>query len=275
MRRRESGLDIVASFPWPVGLAVGLVAFLLIRFGLPAYLLQSDSPVSQGIGKALSGNTLAPLAWLIMAACWTAAGVSFLRARRRKQLLETRSDLDSLAALSWREFEMLVGEAYRRQGYMVEETGLGGADGGVDLILRRGGTKELVQCKQWRSRQVNAPRVREMWGLVDHFDADAVKIVCIGEFTRDAMQFADGKRIELVNGARLLALVQAVQSVPREVPAIAQPDTPSPTFASAPTCPTCDASMLRRQNRGTRQAFWGCSKYPACKGTRPMEEKRS
>jgi restriction system protein len=47
-------------------------------------------------------------------------------------LLETRTDLDSLAANGWRDFERLVGEAFRRQGYAVEETGLGGADGGME-----------------------------------------------------------------------------------------------------------------------------------------------
>ena len=36
--------------------------------------------------------------------------------------------------MSWREFEMLVGEAFRVQGYSVVETG-GSADGGVDVVL--------------------------------------------------------------------------------------------------------------------------------------------
>ncbi len=38
-----------------------------------------------------------------------------------------------LNGMSWREFEMLVGEAFRLGGYTVSETGGGGADGGVDL----------------------------------------------------------------------------------------------------------------------------------------------
>ena len=48
----------------------------------------------------------------------------------------------------WREFEMLVGEAFRLQGYQVVETGGGGADGGVDLVLRKDRETFLVQCKQ-------------------------------------------------------------------------------------------------------------------------------
>jgi restriction system protein len=42
--------------------------------------------------------------------------------------------------------------------------------------------------------------------------------------------------------------------------------------ASAPTCPTCDADMvLRRMARTGARAgasFWGCSRFPACRGTR-------
>jgi len=100
-------------------------------------------------------------------------------------------------------FQMLVGEAFRRQGYAVEETGLGGADGGVDLILRKAGRTELVQCKQWQRQQISVSVVREMWGLAHHHRADALKIVCVGEFTRDAVGFADGKPIALISGEQL------------------------------------------------------------------------
>jgi len=35
----------------------------------------------------------------------------------------------------------------------------------------------------------------------------------------------------------------------------------------APTCPQCDQPMRKR--RSAKGEFWGCSGYPACKGTRP------
>jgi len=40
-----------------------------------------------------------------------------------------------------------------------------------------------------------------------------------------------------------------------------------------PACPVCSQSMVRRvAKRGASagSAFWGCSAYPACKGTRPL-----
>jgi hypothetical protein len=39
-------------------------------------------------------------------------------------------------------------EAYRRKGFAVQENGGGGADGGIDLILRRGGETWLVQGRR-------------------------------------------------------------------------------------------------------------------------------
>jgi hypothetical protein len=36
-----------------------------------------------------------------------------------------------------------------------------------------------------------------------------------------------------------------------------------------PPCPICQAPMQRRS--GARGAFWGCSRFPKCRGTRPAK----
>ena len=41
------------------------------------------------------------------------------------------------------------------RGFSVAETGGGGADGGIDLKLKKGGEIFLVQCKQWRAYKVS------------------------------------------------------------------------------------------------------------------------
>lgn len=193
--------------------------------------------------------------------------LSYVASRKRKQLLDAQTGLDSLRAMNWREFEMLVGEAFRRRGYGVEETGLGGADGGIDLVLRKDGRRELIQCKQWRNLKVNVSVVREMWGLAAHHGVDAVKIVSVGEFTHEAVAFARGKPIDLINGSRLIELVREVRAVSG-----LQPDQPA--IAGTSICPVCSAEMMVRRNRTTGQSFWGCSKYPLCRGTRTVEESR-
>lgn len=269
MARRKKGLlDSLASLPWPVGIVLGIVMFFGVRYGIGWYFAASASSLTQAMGRQfLSNGALTPFAWMLLAICWLGAFFSWLTQRKHSQLLDAQTGVESLSAMGWRQFEGLVGEAFRRQGYAVEHTGLGGADGGVDLILRKDGRRELVQCKQWRKTQVNVAVVREMWGLAAHHHVDAVKIVCAGNFTTDAQAFARGKPIELINGSRLASLI-------REVQAARPPQSHPIVVASAPNCPTCAGTMVLRRNRTTGDSFWGCSAYPRCKGTRKIEKDR-
>lgn len=63
-----------------------------------------------------------------------------------------------------------------------------------------------------------------------------------------------------------------VTATPRPVPspvAANPPASPTPrphATTGTPSCPRCGAQMLRR--RGRHGSFWGCSRYPSCRGTR-------
>ena len=37
-------------------------------------------------------------------------------------------------------------------------------------------------------------------------------------------------------------------------------------------CPICNAEMVMRKKKGTDQKFWGCSKFPNCKGLVNIEQ---
>lgn len=266
-RRKHSGLDVIAAMPWPAGVVLGVLAFVAVRYGIGWYLATYGGRLLQGFAVQASKGLFASLGVMVMLTCWAAAAVSFLRREKRKHLLDTQTSLESISAMSWQEFEMLVGEAFRRQGYSVEETGLGGADGGIDLILRKNGRTELVQCKHWRNRQIKPATVREMWGLVDHHRADGAKIVCVGEFTRESKAFAEGKALELFNGERLVSLIRATCSEIPQKESVGTETTPQ----SLPTCPACgEGPMVRRTNRRSGEAFWGCRNYPRCRVTRPV-----
>ena len=59
----------------------------------------------------------------------------------------------------------------------------------------------------------------------------------------------------------------------------AQPEPPTrfkhnTSIVDVPHCPSCNALMVSRQSkRGGRagERFWGCSTYPTCRGTRPVQ----
>lgn len=264
-RRRNSLLDVMATWPWYINAAVGGLGFATLRWLLPAW----RQPVTAPTGDILLQILAQPVfAWAWLAICMLATLLSLAGAYKRRQLLDTRTGLESLATTGWRNFELLVGEAFRRQGYAVEETGLGGADGGIDLILRRNGKRTLVQCKQWRRQQVGVTVVRELYGLLAHHKADAAMVVSSGKFSRDAQAFVAGKPVALVPGAELLRMIREVQTRPITEPLERlEPTLATPTqAATAATCRKCAAPLVERKNRTTGEVFLGCSRFPACRG---------
>jgi restriction system protein len=107
-----------------------------------------------------------------------------------------------------------------------------------------------------------------MFGLMTGEQAEEAIIVTTGNFTRDAQDFAAGKPIRLLDGPQLLALVQSVQSSPT---AAEINNSGAKVIAVDPVCPECGKPMIQRTARRGSNAgnqFWGCSAYPACKGTR-------
>jgi len=189
--------------------------------------------------------------------------------------------------MSWREFELLVGEAFRLQGYRVSEQGGAGPDGGIDLVLSKGSEKYLVQCKQWKAFKVSVTVVRELYGVMAAKGAAGGFVVTSGRFTDDATAFASGRNIKLIDGPLLHGLISQVKharnaehgALPR-TPGAA-PQTLSPTHnpaslamqGSNPSCPSCGSTMAKRKaRRGANVGgeFWGCVTYPACKGTQSI-----
>src|SRR5208337_454126 len=106
-------------------------------------------------GLAQAGHFIAIfllLFFLVMAAL--SLFNSFRKGKNRTFLFNKQKDMKTLRSMSWQDFERLVGEAYRQQGYTITETGGEGPDGGVDLVLKKNGETILVQCKHWKMESV-------------------------------------------------------------------------------------------------------------------------
>jgi restriction system protein len=262
MRRQNKSFgDALLKAPWWFSVALGFVIFAGVHYGLPIWAGEDNT--RQIICKAVV--PLAPLALFFFGAF---AFASYLFNQRNRRLVDDQTGLESLRKTSWKDFEYLIAEAYRRQGFQVEYSLRRGADGGVDLVLRKSGQTSFVQCKQWKASSVGASVVREMFGLMVAQRAHEIIIVTSGHFTRDAIRFAEGKPIRLVDGLALLALVQSVQIRHNDFSPNAETMTDSP---STPVCPNCGKSMvLRTAKRGSNAGnqFWGCSGFPVCKVTR-------
>jgi restriction system protein len=248
--------------PWWVFLALAPLIYLGLGYGLPAVG-----------GPLLRGNPLMPLAPFAAGSLIVLSILFAIYQHRSGRLLDQQTNIDSIRAMPWRSFETLVAEAYRRQGYSVVNNGGGGADGGVDLLARKDGTY-LIQCKHWKTYRVGVKEIRELFGILVSEHAKGGILVTTGTFTPDALAFAKGKPIELVDGTRVAEMVRSVQQ-PRRA---ARPTADAPSIGKAtdvmaradPRCPQCQEPMVRRTaQRGANpgKAFWGCTAYPRCKGT--------
>lgn len=206
MAQQKPFLQEMATTPWWFGLLTGAVGAVIILLFGPFLLDNAPALAGQSLGAALR-PLVVPGAIAFFLLCGLSAGRSWAAARHRARLLRTHTQLDQLRTMSWQDFERLVGEAFRTQGYHVTESGLGGADGGVDLVLHRGGQRTLVQCKRWANRSVGVATVRELAGVLAHDDAVAAILVTTSTYTLEAKTFAANKPITLIDGEELLGLV--------------------------------------------------------------------
>jgi restriction system protein len=156
-RKNESVLNLLVECPWWVSVVVSGAAYLFLKFIPPS--IDFGSTMANAFAKGISG--VAPFVALFLL---IPAPISALNSWRKRRLVDNQKGIDSIRALGWREFEQLVGEAYRRQGYAVTENIAAGPDEGIDLVLKKDGGLVLVQCKQWRSAKVGVNIVRELLG---------------------------------------------------------------------------------------------------------------
>lgn len=285
-RRNEPDLlvdifTILKHLPIWVGPILAMLVFAVFRWAVPGLmsLTTSEAPHGEVVPGVLSGVAIsvAPFAGAIVLMLWVAAEVWKFTQRRR---LERQSGAGSVAALGWHEFEALLAEAFRRQGFLLARAQNLGPDGGIDLRLEKAGAVTLVQCKHWKAARVGVRVVRELLGVVSGERAQSGIVVTSGEFTPDAVEFAARTPIRLIGGEELIAMLGEVQHSGRiyaetEKAASARPASGASTQAHPqPGCPQCGAAMVRRvakkgPHAGT--AFLGCSRYPQCRGTRGLD----
>lgn len=278
----EDWIEIVSRLPWWAGVALAVVFYLVLHRVAAQQVVAAVQPgqmgdmVTQTLWKTLAtfGQYVVPFV------CLVGAVVSAWRRHERRGLLanfvESKA-ADALDGMSWQQFEQLVGEAFRLQGYAVTELGGGGADGGVDLVLRRGSEKFFVQCKQWRAFKVGVDVVRELYGVMAAKGAAGGFVVTSGRFTEEATNFASGRNVKLIDGPKLHALIRQAQGASPQRPAPGATAAPmreqaAATVPALPTCPNCAKPMVERTaKRGANAGgkFWGCTGYPACRGVRP------
>ena len=119
---KRSLFSVLSEQPWWLTLLVAIFIFGVMQFVFPP---------------------LAPFVALPFAAV---AGFLAWRQMRAGPSVNVEERLAALRAMPWENFSLVVGEAYRRQGYAVEES----RSAAFDFKLAKKGQITLVQCRRWK-----------------------------------------------------------------------------------------------------------------------------
>lgn len=263
----EDIMEITARLPWWAGLLLALISYLLLH----QFAVSDTAPISMEPGKLNIAPTLlktfARIGQYILPIIFMVGALgSFIKRKKQDRLYtkaSTNTPLLEINKMSWHDFEQLTAAAFRKRGYLVQDTN-DGPDGGIDLVLKKDGENYLVQCKHWRANKVGVAIVRELLGVMASRGVAGGFVVTAGEYTKEAKSFAEGRNIELIEGTTLDRWMR--QSTDRKT----IKDELAIDDVAVPHCPKCNEKMVKRvakKGATAGKAFWGCSSYPKCRGT--------
>jgi len=137
---------------------------------------------------------------------------SVVASRERMERMRTqarRADLKlaQLGNLTPEGFEEFVAEVFEALGYEVERVG-GSGDEGADLLVKRRGQVGVVQCKYFTRGVVGSPDLQKFLGTIHHTRSHKGFFVTTRTFSLAAEKFVAEHPIELIDGPRLVELVQ-------------------------------------------------------------------
>ena len=138
---------------------------------------------------------------IVLTARTSARGFYRLLTGRRRPVGGT--DLRTILLMSSLRFEQFCADLLEREGYKVMLTAPTG-DAGVDVEFRApSGALGLAQARRWAHTPVGRPVVQQLYGEMTHEGAAMGYVITTSRFTREAVEWATGKRIGLIDGAEL------------------------------------------------------------------------
>ena len=180
---KRSLFSILAEQPWWVTLLVAVLIFGIMQVVFPQ----------------LAPFVALPFALVAVYLAW--------RQLRAGPPANVDERLAALRAMPWENFGLVISEAYRRQGYVVEES----TSAAFDFKLAKKGQITLIQCRRWKLNQVGAGPVRDLIGAMEKLGAFNCVCISAGEFSANAVEAAAGKAVTLLRGSALAALVGTIE----------------------------------------------------------------
>ena len=162
---------------------------------------------------------------------------------------------DLLGKLEWKRFEELVAHYYGKTGVMAARTGTGPASPVHIKISWKGEPRPFayVQCIPHPRGLIEAQPLQELVAVLAADDIRRGYVVTTGKFSVGARDVAEEKHLTLLPGDILLEKLNALPDSARSE--IMQEVTKGDY--QTPTCPKCDAKMIRSET-----GVWRCAQHP-------------
>lgn len=136
------------------------------------------------------------------------AGCYFLyastRGRYQEKTLRELQQMDPYA------FEEYVGNVLRANGYRRVIVTSRSNDGGKDIICYdAAGRKCVVEVKRYADKHlIGRPMIQKLHSCMIHEKAPKAIFITTSDFNNNAISYARGKNIELINGKRFIGMVK-------------------------------------------------------------------
>ncbi len=127
--------------------------------------------------------------------------------RTEKEKAEKKKQYQYWMEIDPWEFEKEISILFRKEGYSVQVT-KGSGDEGIDIHLRKGGRKGIVQCKRFKTKVGPGP-VRDFYGTMTAGNYDFGYIVCPSGFSVKAYAFGKGKNIKFLDLNGIMSMVHS------------------------------------------------------------------
>ncbi len=167
-----------------------------------------------------------------------------------------------ISNMSGVEFEVYLQAILKKMGYRVKLTKTTG-DFGADLILMKDNEKIVVQAKRYKGN-VGIKAVQEVLGAKSYYGATKAWVITNSYYTKAATELAAKSDVTLIDQKGLVQLAETL-NIYIEAHAVSKNETASTKRIN---CPICHSEMIMRKSK--YGAFYGCSRYPQCKGKRKL-----
>ncbi|PHE55796.1 restriction endonuclease [Bacillus pseudomycoides] len=174
-----------------------------------------------------------------------------------------KSGIRYIDKMDGHQFEVYLKALFRELDYRPVVTRKTG-DYGADLILK-GKNRIVIQAKRYGVKnRVGISAIQEIYAAKAYYRAQEAWVVTNSMYTRQAKELAEACLVKLIDRVELQKLINKVN------PEYSAEDVYHGVDPAERKCPACKNHLVVRNSNKTGNKFFGCSQYPTCTHTEPI-----